>query len=104
MNAFSPDLLSVAFLAASSQDIGDLAVKIATAVGIIGGAVVGWRLKSRNADESELKTLRSDNAELRADVLALLGYTYSIRTSAAQQGLTLPEPPHLKSQDKDDDS
>lgn len=64
-------------------------------VGLI-GALSGVLLNKRNNDDERLRRLESLVRDLKADVLTLEGYTFSLRTMAASQGITTPPPPELR--------
>jgi hypothetical protein len=97
---------AIEYLAASADridriDVGNLIVQIGTGLAIVIGAVASFRLRKRAADTTELSELRDENEDLRSDVLALTGWTFSVRTTLARDhGISVPDPPELLSQRK----
>ncbi|MCW2496056.1 hypothetical protein [Jatrophihabitans sp.] len=74
-------------------------IAIGTAIAAILAAIGGWQARRQRVDMSELGRLRTQVGNLRTDVLALSGYSFSLRNILAQNGIPTPEPPRLRSED-----
>ena len=87
------------WLAEVVGDGGDLFTKILAGAAALAGAYSAWRASKRDTDADEMRTLRRENTDLRADVLTLKGVIFSMRAKLAENGIQTSEPPRLRSED-----